>query len=151
MHLAKTLTTGTLRRYARSCLSCPAENNETITNSGDGDSTTRTAVCNLAVSTHDAHTEWSTIVRKAGNNGFEAYDIPEEQDAELVESLHFMQLAKCTQLKELLFLYTQDLTVTIHLYRHFASREQQHTKPLQSRRLQRRSIVAVGSNTGVIF
>ena len=36
-----------------------AENSETITNSGDGDSTTRTAVCNLAVPSHDAHTERS--------------------------------------------------------------------------------------------
>ena len=36
------------------------KNSETITNSGDGDSTTRTAVCNLAVSSHDAHTERST-------------------------------------------------------------------------------------------
>ena len=33
---------------------------ETITNSGDGDSTTRTAVCNIAVLLHDARTEWST-------------------------------------------------------------------------------------------
>ena len=37
-----------------------AENNETITNSGGGDSTTRTAISNLAVPTHDAHTERST-------------------------------------------------------------------------------------------
>ena len=29
-------------------------------NSGDGDSTTRTAICNIAVSSHDAHTERST-------------------------------------------------------------------------------------------
>ena len=39
---------------------CLAEDSETITNSGDGDSTTRTAVCNLAVSSHDAHTERNT-------------------------------------------------------------------------------------------
>ena len=38
----------------------PAENSEKITNSGVGDSTTRTAVCNLAVPSHDAHTERST-------------------------------------------------------------------------------------------
>ena len=37
-----------------------AENSETITNSGGGDSTTRTAISNLAVLTHDAHTERST-------------------------------------------------------------------------------------------
>ena len=63
-HLAKTLTTGfhiqRIRVYARSCLSCLAENGETVTNSGDGDSTTRTAVCNIAVPPHDAHTEGST-------------------------------------------------------------------------------------------
>ena len=49
-----------IRGYARSCLSCLAENSETITNSGDGDSTTQTAVCNIAVPPHDAHTERST-------------------------------------------------------------------------------------------
>ena len=38
----------------------PAEDSETIANIGDGDSTTRTAVCNIAVSPHDAHTERST-------------------------------------------------------------------------------------------
>ena len=38
--------------------------NETITNSGDGDSTTRTAVCILAVPSHDAHTERSTESRE---------------------------------------------------------------------------------------
>ena len=48
-----------IRGYARSCLSCLAENSETITNSGDDDSTTRTAVCNIAVPPHDAHTEGS--------------------------------------------------------------------------------------------
>ena len=37
-----------------------SENSETIANSGDGDSTTRTAVCNIAVPPHDAHTERST-------------------------------------------------------------------------------------------
>ena len=37
-----------------------AESSETITISGDGDSTTRIAVCNLAVPSHDAHTERST-------------------------------------------------------------------------------------------
>ena len=40
------------------------ENSETITNSGDGDSTTRTAVCNFAVPSHDAHTEMSTESRE---------------------------------------------------------------------------------------
>ena len=50
------------------------KSSETITNSGDGDSTTRTAVCNLAVPSHDAHTERTRkVVRKAGNNFFEAY------------------------------------------------------------------------------
>ena len=49
-----------IRGYARSCLSCLAENSETITNSGDGGSTTRTAVCNVAVPSHDTHTERST-------------------------------------------------------------------------------------------
>ena len=53
-----------IRGYARSCLSCLAENSETVTNSGDGDSTTRTAVCNLAVPSHDAHTERSTESRE---------------------------------------------------------------------------------------
>ena len=48
---------------------------ETITNSGDGDSTAPTAVCNLDVPSHDAHTDRSTESREgqAGNNGFEAY------------------------------------------------------------------------------
>ena len=41
-----------------------AENSETTTKSGDGDSTTRTAVRNLAVPSHDAHTERSTESRK---------------------------------------------------------------------------------------
>ena len=36
-----------LREYARSCPSCFADDSETITHSGDGDSTTRTAVCNF--------------------------------------------------------------------------------------------------------
>ena len=49
-----------IRGYTRSCISCLAEDSETITNSGDGDSTTRTAVCNIAVPPHDAHTEGST-------------------------------------------------------------------------------------------
>ena len=49
-----------IRGYARSCLSCLAEDSETIANSADGDSTTRTAVCNIAVPPHDAHTELST-------------------------------------------------------------------------------------------
>ena len=49
-----------IRGYARSCLSCLAEDSETITNSGDGDSTTRTAVWNIAVPLHGAHTERST-------------------------------------------------------------------------------------------
>ena len=49
-----------IRGYAGSCLSCFAEDSETITNSGDGDSTKRTAVCNIAVPPHDAHTEKST-------------------------------------------------------------------------------------------
>ena len=40
------------------------ENSETITSSGDGDSTTRTAVCNLAVPSHDAHTGRSTESRQ---------------------------------------------------------------------------------------
>ena len=63
-----------IRGYARSCLSSPAESSETITNSGDGDSTTRTAVCNLVVPYHDDHTEGARkVVRKAGNSGFEAY------------------------------------------------------------------------------
>ena len=62
-----------IRGYTRSCLSCLAEDSETITNSGDGDSTTRTAVCNIAVPPHDAHAEARKVVRKAGNNGFEAY------------------------------------------------------------------------------
>ena len=53
-----------VRGYARSCPSCLAENSETITNSGDGDSTTRTAVCNLAVPSHDAHTGRSTKSRE---------------------------------------------------------------------------------------
>ena len=49
-----------IRGYTRSCLSCFAENSETTTNSGDGDSTTLTAVFNIAVHPHDAHTERST-------------------------------------------------------------------------------------------
>ena len=49
-----------IRGYTRSCLSCLAEDSETITNSGDGDSTTRTGVCNIAVPPHDAHTKGST-------------------------------------------------------------------------------------------
>ena len=53
-----------IRGYARSCLSCLAENSETITNGGDGDSTTRTAVCNLVVPSHDAYTEGSTKSRE---------------------------------------------------------------------------------------
>ena len=52
----------TFNGYARSCLSCLAEKNETITNIGD--STTRTAVCNLAVPSHDAHSERSTESRE---------------------------------------------------------------------------------------
>ena len=36
------------------------KNSETIANSGDGDPTTQTAVCNIAVPPHDAHTERST-------------------------------------------------------------------------------------------
>ena len=55
-----------IRGYARSCLSCLAEYSETIANSGDGDSTTRTAVCNLAVLAHGAHTERSTESREEG-------------------------------------------------------------------------------------
>ena len=43
---------------------CLAENSETITNSGNGDSTTRTAVCNLAVPSHDTHTKGSTESRE---------------------------------------------------------------------------------------
>ena len=39
---------------------CFAEDSETITNSGDGDSTTRTAVRDMAVFTDNAHTERST-------------------------------------------------------------------------------------------
>ena len=64
-----------IRGYARSCLSCLAENIETITNSGGGDSTTRTAVCNLAVLAHDAYTERSTESGEESwkHNGFEAY------------------------------------------------------------------------------
>ena len=55
----------TFNGYANTlaCLSSLAESSETITNSGDGDSTARTAVCNLAVSSHDAHTERSTESR----------------------------------------------------------------------------------------
>ena len=62
-----------IRGYAGSCLSCFAEDSETITNSGDGDSTKRTAVCNIAVPPHDAHTGARKVVKKAGKNGFEAY------------------------------------------------------------------------------
>ena len=62
-----------IRGYARSCLSCLAENSETITNSGDGDSTTQTAVSNLAVLlTMLTQKGARKVVRKAGNNGFEA-------------------------------------------------------------------------------
>ena len=53
-----------MRGNARSCLSSPAESSETITNSGDGDSTTRTAVCNFAVLSHGAHTERITESRE---------------------------------------------------------------------------------------
>ena len=64
------------RWYARSCPSSPAESSETVNDSGDGDGTTRTAVCNLDVPSHNAHT-WKgarKVVRKAGNNGFEVTD-----------------------------------------------------------------------------
>ena len=50
--------------YARSCRSCLAEDSETVTNSGDGDSTTRTAVRDIAVSAHDAHAERSVESRE---------------------------------------------------------------------------------------
>ena len=53
-----------IRWYDWSCFSCLAEDSETITNSGDGDSTTRTAVCNLAVPIDDARTERSTESRE---------------------------------------------------------------------------------------
>ena len=53
-----------IRGYARSCLSSPAESSETITNSGDGDSTLRTAVCNLPAPAHDVHTARSTESRE---------------------------------------------------------------------------------------
>ena len=43
------------------------ENSETMTSSGDGDSTTRTAVCNFAAPSHDAHTERSTTVPDVRN------------------------------------------------------------------------------------
>ena len=63
-----------IRGYARSCLSIFAENSETITNSGDGDSTTRTAVCTLLyLLTMLTRKGARKVVRKAGNNGFEAY------------------------------------------------------------------------------
>ena len=54
-----------IRGYTRSCLSCLAENSETIANSGDGDFTTRTAVCKFAVLPYGAH--------RREHNGFEAY------------------------------------------------------------------------------
>ena len=50
----------TFNGYAGTLDPAYREDSETITNSGDGDSTTRTAVCNLAVPPHDAHTEGST-------------------------------------------------------------------------------------------
>ena len=53
-----------IRGYTRSCLSCLVENSETIANSGDGDSNTRTAICNLTVPSHDPHTERSTESRE---------------------------------------------------------------------------------------
>ena len=49
-----------IQRICEYALSCFAENSETVTNSGDGDSTTRTAVCNIAVPPRDAHTERNT-------------------------------------------------------------------------------------------
>ena len=36
------------------------KNSETIADSGDGDCTSRIAICNIAVPPHDAHTEGST-------------------------------------------------------------------------------------------
>ena len=48
----------------RSCLSSPAESSETVSDSGDGDNTTRTAVCNIAVPSHDAHTKKTTKSRE---------------------------------------------------------------------------------------
>ena len=63
-----------IRGYTRSCPSCLAEHCETITNSSDGDSTTRTAVCNIAVPPHDAHTDRSTESgEKSWKQRFEAY------------------------------------------------------------------------------
>ena len=60
----KDLTTGishsTDTRVRLILLILLAEDSETITNSGDGDSTTRTAVRNIAVPPHEAHTERST-------------------------------------------------------------------------------------------
>ena len=46
-----------IRGHARSGLSCFTGNSWTIAIRGDGDSTTRTVVCNIAVPPHDAHTE----------------------------------------------------------------------------------------------
>ena len=48
------------------------KNSETITNSGDGDSTTRTAVCLLYLLTMITQKGARKVVRKAENNGFEA-------------------------------------------------------------------------------
>ena len=63
-----------IRWYTRSCLSSPAESSEKVNDSGDGDSTTLTAVCNLlyllTVLTQEGAQK---VVRKAGNNGFEVY------------------------------------------------------------------------------
>ena len=41
-----------------------SEDTRVLANSGDGDSFTRTAICNLAVHSHDAHTERSTESRE---------------------------------------------------------------------------------------
>ena len=48
---------------------------DTSTNSGDGDSTTRTAVCDPCCTSSRMVTQKGALkdVRKAGNNGFEAY------------------------------------------------------------------------------
>ena len=51
----------TFNGYAGTLDPAYPENSETIINSGDGD---RTAVCNLAVPSHDAHTERSTESRE---------------------------------------------------------------------------------------
>ena len=52
--------------YARSCVSGPAESSETVNDSGDGNSTTRTAVRDIAVSAHDAHAERArNVVKKS--------------------------------------------------------------------------------------